>query len=219
MQPEVRVRATIGGRCYKILRQFGLEARTKVVQQREAAIEDARGNDDVGVDGPIRNSEAAGECATPALGLAAGIFVANKERGADLFKKSFERIGGAADDECDLALGRVCGSVAQALLEKVVVPQVGVGVVGNHAEVDDDRQREKIGGFDCDLECGIVDAAHCALHPVDDANAVLAQWAAAAHQDAGLIGESGEVGSGFCRVGCGHHLRPQVSILNQRWAM
>ena len=66
---------------------------------------------------------------------------------------------------------------------------------------------------------GLSTSAHCALHPVDDANAVLAQWAAAAHQDAGLIGESGEGGSGFCRVGCGHHLRPQVSILNQRWAM
>ena len=123
-----------------------------------------------------------------------------------LFEKGFERVRGAADDEADAALGRVLRRVAQALLQEVVVAQVGVGVVGNHAEVDDHRQAEKVGGFDGDVERGIVDDAQGALHPVDDAGAVLARRAGAAHQDAGLIGEGGEFGGDLCGVGCGHHV-------------
>ena len=93
--------------CDEIFGQLRVETRAKMVQQSEAAVEDARGNNDVGVDGPKRDFEAAGQRATPALGFAAWVFVADQERSADLFEKGFELIGSAADDEADAARGRV----------------------------------------------------------------------------------------------------------------
>ena len=112
--------------------------------------------------------------AAPALGLAAGVFVADEQRRADFFEKLLKRVGGrAANDEAEAALGRVFCNVAQALLQEVVVAQVGVGVVGNDAEEDGDGQAEKIGGFDGDVERRVVRDADCPLHPVDDARASL----------------------------------------------
>ena len=70
--------------------------------------------------------------------------------------------------------------------------QVGFGVVGNDAEEDDNRQAENIGGFDRNVERGVVEDAHGALHPVDDAFGGLAWRAGAADLDAGMGGEVGD---------------------------
>ena len=96
-----------------------------MVQQNEAAVEDARRHNDIGVDGPERDAKAAGEHAAPAFRLAARVLVADEQRGARFCKESIERVGSAADNETNAARGSVFGRVAKALLEKVVVAQVG----------------------------------------------------------------------------------------------
>ena len=166
---------------------LGLQARTEVVEENEASAEDAGGNDDIGVDGPIRELEFFGKDGAPAFGLAAGVLVADEERGVDFFEKCFERCRRFAYDESYAAVGCVFCHVAQALLEKVIRSQVGVGVVGDDLEIDHDGKGEVIGCLDGNIEGGIVDGAHCALHPVDDAPAFFARRAGAADQDAGLV--------------------------------
>src|SRR5579863_1662997 len=75
-----------------------LEVRAHVLQKEVVAPEDGRRDDDVGVDCPIAKLEAAGENCAPALGFAAGIFVANQEGSVDFFEEFFERVIGMAPE-------------------------------------------------------------------------------------------------------------------------
>jgi hypothetical protein len=96
----------------EVLGQFGFEVGTEVVKENKAAAEDAGGDDNVGVDGPVGELELFGEDGAPALGLAAGVLVADEECGSDFFEKCFELGRRTADDEGELAGGGVFRNVA-----------------------------------------------------------------------------------------------------------
>jgi hypothetical protein len=177
--------------------EFGecsFEVRAHVLEQEVVATEDGGGHDDVGIDGPVRKLEATGENVAPALRFAAGIFVADEDGGVDFIEEFFKGvIGMAAEDEADTAMFGVFFDVTEALLHEVVVTEVGVGVVRNDGEEDDNGKGEEIGSVDGDVEGGIVMDAHGALHPVDDTPAVGEWRAVAPDEDAGVVGE-------FCEV-------------------
>ena len=63
------------------------------------------------------------------------------------------------------------------------------GWEGARGEEDDDRYAESVGGFDGDIQGGIVATALGALHPVDHAGAVGVWAAGAAGSDAGIAWE------------------------------
>jgi len=179
----------VGGRDEECGQHF-FKVRAEVMEKKVAAPEDRGRNNDIGVDGPIRKLEAAREHLAPALGLAAGVFVSNDEGGLDFFEEGFERVVGmAAEGETNSALGSVGGNIAEALRHEVVMAQVGVGVIGNDREKNDDRKIEKIAGFNGDVEGGVVEDAHGALHPVDDALGSRAQRAATTNENARIFGE------------------------------
>ena len=86
--------------------------------------------------------------------------------------------------------------------------KVGVGVIGNDGEKDDDGQPEEIAGVDCDVERGILVDAHGALHPVDDAFRTSPGWQIPAKVDAVVVSEFRE---GFGMIGLGHSRRERAS--------
>ena len=122
-------------------RNFGqrlLEVRAHVLEEEVVAAEDGGGDDDVGIHSPVGELEFAGESLAPAFGFAAGILVAYKKGGLDLFQKFLEGVVGvAAEDEAYSPLRGVDLYIAEPLLHEVVVAEVGVGVVGDDGEEDD----------------------------------------------------------------------------------
>ena len=178
----------------KEVRQFALEVRAEMMKEKVVAAEDARGHHNVGVHGPVRKAQPAGQDAAPALRLAAGILIADEKRGADFLEERFERIVGMpAHDEFHAAFGGIFGDIAEGLVEKVIVAQIGVGVIGDDREEDDDRKAEEVRGFDGDVEGGVVGDAESALHPVNNAARAGTRIAGAANEDARLIGEPCEL--------------------------
>jgi hypothetical protein len=82
------------------------------MQKNETAVEDPRRDQDVGVDGPEWDFEAAGKRAAPALGLATGILVADEKRRLH-FPRKASRVSGARRTTKPIsALGRVFCYVA-----------------------------------------------------------------------------------------------------------
>ena len=180
-------------RFHQKLGQLRLEARAKVVQQHKAAVEDARRHYDIGIDRPVGDSKPACEHLAPAFRLAAGVFVADEECGLDLFKKCLQRgVRRPAHDETHAQFRRVLCHVAQALLKKIVMAEVGAWVIRNDAKVYDHRQVENVGRLDGYVEGEIVRDSHGALHPVDNRAGGLARGTGAAHHNAGLVGQPGE---------------------------
>ena len=164
--------------------------RAHVLELEVIAAEDGRRNDDVGVDGPEREFEAACEDFAPALRFTTGVFVADEHCGADFFEEFLDRIiGVAAENKADTALGCVRFDVAQTLLHEVVVTQVGVGVVRDDRKEDHDGQTEQVGDVNRNIKSGVVLDAHGALHPVDDAFAVGARRLVASDNDARVFCE------------------------------
>ena len=71
--------------------------------------------------------------------------------------------------------------------QKVVMPQIGIGIIRNHLEINHHRQAQQIARFNRHIERRIVHDAHRPLHPVDDASRVLARRATPPHQYARLL--------------------------------
>jgi len=173
-----------------------------VLEEEVIAAEDGGGYDYIGIYGPVGELEFAGEDFAPAFGFAAGVLVSYKDGGLDFFEELLEGIVWmTAEDEVYTPLGGIRFYVSEALLHEAVVAEVGVGVVGNDGEEDYDGEAEKVGSIDRDVERRVLDDAHGALHPVDDAFAVRAGWAAAADEDAWVVSELGE---GLRKRGAGH---------------
>ena len=78
--------------------QFAAQMRAEVMKEEVVAAEDARGDHDIGIDGPERQAQAAGKRTPPAFGLSGRILVADENRGADFFKEGFEGASGGAPD-------------------------------------------------------------------------------------------------------------------------
>jgi hypothetical protein len=171
------------------VREFPLKVRPEVVEQKIISPEDAGWNDNIGIDCPVGQLEPPGKNPAPAFRLAAGVLIADQQRRLNLLKKGFERIVGvAAQNEAYPARGGILGDIPQALLQEVVVAQVGIGIIGDDGKKHDHWEAEPIAGLDGDIERRVVIDAHRPLHPVDDATAVIAGRTGAADQHAGLIG-------------------------------
>ena len=168
--------------CNEKIGQFGPQARPKVVQQRKASAEDARRNHDIGIDRPIRNSEAASESLAPVLGLAARIFVADEERSLHLLKKCLQRsFKRPSNHESQAPLSRILSCVPQSLLQKMVMAKRGAGIVGNEPEENDDGKIENIGRLNRYIERRVVLNSNSALHPVNYRARTSARSVGAAH--------------------------------------
>jgi hypothetical protein len=140
-----------------------------VLQEKVVAAKDGGRNDDIGVNRPVRQFEFSREDVTPPFGFAAGIFVADQHRRIDFFKEFFEGVVGvAAEHEANATLACVFFYIAQALLEKVIVAEIGVGVIGNDGKEYDYGQAEKICDVNGNIERRVLVDAHGPLHPVDD---------------------------------------------------
>ena len=171
-------------------RQFRFEVRAHVLEQEVVAAKDGGRNDYIRVHRPVGQFEAAGKNLAPAFGFAAGVFVADQHCRIDFFEEFLERVVRMpAKDKADASLLCVFFYVAQALLEEVVVAEVGVGVIGNDGKEDNNGQAEQVGRIDGDVESRIFVDAHGALHPVDDAFGIGSGRTVAADENAAIFGE------------------------------
>ena len=183
-----------------------------MVQQKVVAAEHARRHNHVGVHRPVGQFEPLGQDGAPAFGFAAGILIADEERRADLVEKRFEGVVGMpAHHKPHAALGRVLGYVAKPLLQEVIVAKVRVGIVGNDREEHHHRKVEQIAGFDGHVERGIVDDAHGALHPVDDAAGAVAGRAWPADENTRLACQGGKLLGSDSRILSLAHVGRSVS--------
>ncbi len=161
-----------------------------MLKQEVIAPEYGRGHDDVGVNGPVRKFQPPSENLAPAFGFAAGVFVANQHGCVHILEKLFEGVVWvAAKNEANAALFSVFSHIAQALLHKVVVAKIGVWIIGNDREEDDDWKRKQIGYVDGDVERGILVDADGALHPIDNALGVGPGRTVATDHNARVVGE------------------------------
>src|SRR5580698_10177187 len=77
----------------------------------------------------------------------------------------------ATQHETYAALAGPSRGVGDAFGQESVVPQVGVRIERHGREEDDYGLLKKIGGFDGDIERGIVQSTLRSLHPVHDTTA------------------------------------------------
>ncbi len=105
----------------------------------------------------------------PALRLPDRILISDYQRGFHLFAKTKQAVLGVlAKNQPDIPLRKGFGDIGNAFREKCVVPKIG------HAERSWRKEHhhgltESVGGFDRNIESGIIDAALRSLHPVDNA--------------------------------------------------
>ena len=124
--------------------QLRLQVRPEVMQQHKAPPEDARRHHHVGVHGPVRNPEPPASIRRQRSGSRQGFSSPISSAARTSSRNSSSLRGRPAHDESQLARRRVFGHVAQPLLQKVIVPQVGVGIVGNHLEIHHNRHAQQI---------------------------------------------------------------------------
>ena len=93
-------------------------------------------------------------------------------------------LGIAPQHISDTAFAGALGRVRNAFSQKSVVPQICVRIKRHRREEDDDGLSQNVGGFDGDIQCGIVEGALRPLHPVDDAAAFGIGIAGPADRDA-----------------------------------
>jgi hypothetical protein len=178
----------------QVLGQLRLQAGPEVVQQHKVAVEDPRRHNYIGVYRPKWHAQPSRQYSAPTFRLAAWILVANQQRRLHFFQEHLERIVRRPPNyETHSALGRVRGYIPQPLLEKVIMPQVGIGIIRNHREVNENWQFKQVARLDGHIERWIVRDAHRPLHPINDAPAALPRRSTAAHDNARLAGQSGKL--------------------------
>ncbi len=94
----------------------------------------------------------------PRLRLAHGILVADDQGGLHFIAELQQAvIGIAAKHKADIAFCQRGGNVRNAFIQKPVVAQIGVRIKRDRSKKDDDWLAQCIGGFDGDIERGIID--------------------------------------------------------------
>ncbi len=135
--------------------------------------EQRRGHDDVGVDGPERHAQCRRRVLPPPLRLAQRVLVTHDQCRARVVAEPRDvMIGMTAKHEADAARREGPGDVRQAVGQEGIVTPVRVRVGRRQAEERHDRQPERVGRVNGDVERGIVRRALGALHPVDHGPAV-----------------------------------------------
>ena len=103
--------------------------RAEVVQQHKAAIENPRGNHHIRVHSPVGKLQPLRQNLPPAFRLTTWILVADQKSRFHFFEECFQRIiRRTAQHKSHAPLGCVLLDVSQPLLQKVVMPQVRVGI-------------------------------------------------------------------------------------------
>ena len=78
----------------------------------------------------------------------------------------------APHDKRDVASCQVGFNIRQALIEKNIVPKIGVREVRYAGKVNYQRQAQQICNPYCQINCMIIDPSLRALHPVDDTSSI-----------------------------------------------
>jgi len=134
--------------------------------------QELRGDNDVHVDSPEREPQFSRNGFAPSGRLPDGILVTDHQSGIHVFTKFQEAvIGEAAENQSNAAFLEGSDDVRNALCEKRIVTEIG-GRERTRSEEDYDRLTQCIRGFHGYVECGGVDAALGALHPVNDAGPI-----------------------------------------------
>ena len=175
---------------HQISGQLGIELRFEDVQGVHSLLKQAGGHDHIGIHGPVRDAQTAGQHPPPALRLPAGILIAD-DHGRAYFRQ--QRLQGIlrrpAHDEPDLPLLQILFDVDQALVQKGVMAPVGMGKIGDGREVDQYRQIERVAHLDRDIERGIIQSSFRPLHPVDNAFCIWREGPASANTNPGIGGD------------------------------
>ena len=172
-------------------RQLGIELRLEDMQGVHALLKQAGGHDHIGIDGPVRDAQTAGQYLPPALRLAAGILIADHHGRVYFCQERLQGVvGRPAHDEADLPLLQIFFDIGQALVQEGVVAPVGVGKIGDGGEVGQDRQIEGVANFDRNVESGIIQRSFRSLHPVDDAFCIGRRGPGAPNPDPGVLAQS-----------------------------
>ena len=95
-------------------------------------------------------------------------------------------LGISPQDEADATLACAFGDVRDALGQKRVVPQVGVGIKRHRRKEDHHWLLQMVGHFHGDIERRVIERSLGALHPVHDAASLGVGSAGATNRDPGI---------------------------------
>jgi hypothetical protein len=144
------------------------------------------GRDDyVSIDNPEWNPELLRHQLSPATRFAHRIFIANNQSRANFIAELQEMVIRIAPQyETNAALVQSLCDGWDALLEKSIMTQVRVRVIGNGSKEDYTRYFQRVCSADSGFKCRIVERALSALHPVNHAISLRIRIALAKHRDA-----------------------------------
>ena len=163
-------------------RQLGMNAWTDRARRIVFLLQEARRDDDVGVDRPERNAQLGGEPLLGPLGVPQRVLVADDQRWPHLVAEPQEVVvGRLAHDKADAAPGEILGHIAEAFEHEMIMTQIGPGGARDQREVDHHRLAEGVGRRDRRFERRVVGRPLGALHPVHHGRPVVRWLTVAPH--------------------------------------
>ena len=106
-----------------------LQTRTDDVRAILRLLQQLRGHDDIGVDGPQWNLQFLSRSASPSFGFAHRILIADDQCGLHFVAEPQQAVPGkAAQHESDIFPGKVGGDIGNTLDKKTVVPQIRIRI-------------------------------------------------------------------------------------------
>ena len=121
------------------------------------------------------------------LWFAHRIFIADHERGPNLRAELQQMmIRKPTQNKADAALFQSFGNRWDSLIEKTVMPQIGVRIKRDRSKKDNARFAQRICRLHRHLKRGIIERPLRPLHPVDNARAVPVGFAGSTDSNTGI---------------------------------
>src|SRR5438270_12264750 len=96
----------------------------------------------------------------------------------------------AAEHEANAALLQAIGNRRNPLIEKTVMPQIGVRIKWHGSKKDNAWFAQQVCGVHCQLKSWIIERTLRPLHPVDNAGAVTIRFARPTDSDTRVRGQT-----------------------------
>ena len=145
---------------HQVLRQQLVQPRPDRVRPVLRLLDQLRRDHHVRVHRPERNPDPLRQVFAPLLRLPHRVLVADHKRRIHILEQPLMRLmRSAPHHKADVALRQVLFDVRKPLLQKHVVPQVGMREVRDPREVHNQRQLQQVGHFHRDVHRMVVDSA------------------------------------------------------------
>src|ERR1700733_15402787 len=157
----------------QILRQQTIQPRTNGVCPILRPFHQLRRNNNIGIHCPERNPDLRSQTPPPSLRLTHRIFVPNQKCRTHIHQQLLVRLmRSPSHDKRDVARRKIRFDVRQALIEKRIVPKIGVGEIGDPRKINNQRQTKQVCDLYRQVDSMVVDTALSTLHPVNATSSV-----------------------------------------------